>query len=54
MKFVLTSNSEKNLRIAPGNQKSWVRSWEKTGGLGPTKEKNTIERVVEEVDDAPE
>ena len=36
------------------NQKSQVRSWEKTCGLGPTEEKNTVGKDVEEVDDAPE
>ena len=43
-----------NLGIAPENQKSQVRSWEKTCGLEPTKEKTPLERDVEEVDDAPE
>ena len=45
---------EKNLRIAPGKPKSQVRSWEKTCGLGPTKDKTLLERDVEQIDDAPE
>ena len=54
MKFILTSNFEKDLRITPGNEKSQVRSWEKTCGLGPTEEITPLERIVEEIDDAPE
>ena len=42
MKFILTSNLEMNLRIAPDNSKSQVRSWEKTCGLGPTQKENTV------------
>ena len=33
---------------------SQVRSWEKTCGLGPTKEITPLKRIVEEIDDAPE
>ena len=46
MKFILTSNVEKNLRIAPDNLKSQVRTWEKTCGLGPTK-RYTVEQLIE-------
>ena len=45
---------QNDLRIAPGNQKSQVRSWKKTCGLGPTEEKTPSERIVDEVDEAPE
>ena len=44
----------KDLRIAPGNQKSQVRSWEKTYGLGLSDEKNTVGKDVEQIDDVPE
>ena len=54
MKFILMSNFEKDLRIAPGNKKSQVRSWEKTCGLGPTVEKAPLQKIVAEIDDAPE
>ena len=54
MKFILTSNFERNLRIAPENQKSQVRSWEKTYGLGPTGKKTPLKRIIEQIDDAPE
>ena len=39
-KFILTSNLEKNLRVTPGKEKSQVRSWEETYGLGPTQKIN--------------
>ena len=38
MEIILTSHFEKNLSITPEKQKSQVRSWEKTCGLGPLKE----------------
>ena len=38
--LIVTSNLEMNLRIAPDNSKSQVRSWKKTYGLGPTKWKH--------------
>ena len=46
MKFILTSNLEMNLRIAPDNSKSQVRSWEKTCGLGPTHKKTPLEMFL--------
>ena len=36
----LRQTLEKNLRITPESQKSQVRSWEKTWGLGTTQKKH--------------
>ena len=47
MKFVLTSNFKKDLRIAPRNLKSQVRSWEKTCGLGRTEKKHCWKGLFE-------
>ena len=38
MEIIIMSHFEKNLSITPEKQKRQVRSWEKTCGLGPTKE----------------
>ena len=46
MEFILTSHLEMNLRIAPDNSKSQVRSWEKTCGLGPTQKKTPLEMIL--------
>ena len=45
---------ENNLRITPGELQKSGKIWEKTCGLGPTKEKNTVEKDDEQIDEAPE
>ena len=43
MGSILTSHL-KRIENTPGNYKGQVRSWEKTCGLRPTEEKNTVEK----------
>ena len=54
MKFILTSDSENNLGITPGEFEESGKILGKTCGLGPTKEITPLERYVEQIDDAPE
>ena len=54
MKFILTSNFEKNLGMAPRKLEESDKILGKTCGLGPTEEITPLERDVEQIDDAPE
>ena len=54
MESILTSHFEKNLRITPGELEESGKILGKTCGLGPTKEKTPLKRIVEQIDDAPE
>ena len=46
MKFILTSNSEKNLEITPGELEESGKILGKTCGLGPTKEKTPLKGLL--------